>query len=355
MRLLTVNKIKEDMVCAKTVFTANGTILINKGTKIKCNYIERLLKHGIKRIYVENDLIGDIEIDDIIKDEAMQKAISIVDSTMNNISYYQEIDIEQIRSVLNTIIKDLFDNDNLIVQIMEIRAINEYTLEHCVKVAVLSLLTGLTLGYSKDELMDLGTGAILHDVGKALIPKEIINKPSQLTKKEYDIIKEHTNLGYKAIRRQNCVDDKVCDIILLHHERYDGKGYPTGLKGDEIPEYVKIVSIADVYDALTTDRVYRKRVEVSMAIEYLISMGGIQFDYTLVRKFIKNIALYPIGKGIILNTKEKGFVVNNFKNFPTRPVVKIVYDSDGKKLSEPYEINLINSNSITIVATFNDV
>ncbi|WDV45218.1 HD-GYP domain-containing protein [Clostridiaceae bacterium M8S5] len=352
MRLLMVDKIKEDMVCAKTVFTSNGTILISEGTKLKNKYTDKLLNHGVYMIYVENELAKEIEIDHIIKEEIIQSANEIIKDTIDNISYYQDIDIIKIKDTINNIISQLFTNDNLILQVMEIRAVNDYILKHCVKVAVLSLMTGIALGYNKQQLMDLGTGAILHDIGKALIPSEVINKPSQLTIHEYEIVKEHTNLGYVALKSQGCVNEEVCNIILHHHERVDGKGYPNGLKGNEIHEYVRIVSIADVYDALTSDRIYRKRIDSSMAIEYIVSMSGTQFDQTLAKAFIQNIALYPIGKGVILNTKEKGFVIKNFKNFPTRPIVKIIYDENGQKLRKPYELNLIDYNTKSVIGTF---
>lgn len=352
MRLLKIDEIKEDMVCAKPVFTTNGTVLINKGTKLRNKYVERLVKHGIRRIYIRNDLVEDIIVDEIIKEEVMREAVKIVEESLNDMFYYKNIDIDKVKDIINTVILELLSTDNLIVQLVEIRSVNEYTLQHCVKVAVLSLIVGLELNYSKEDLIDLGTGAILHDVGKALIPREIINKPSRLTETEFETIKEHTNLGYLTTKRQKGLSDRVREIILHHHERFDGRGYPDGLKGEEIPEYVRIVSIADVFDALTSDRVYRKRIDSNLAIEYLISMGGTQFDYSLVKVFMKNIALYPIGKGVKLSNGQQGFVLNNTKNFPSRPLVNVVLDSEGNILDRPYRLDLMECNKITVVGTF---
>jgi len=194
----------------------------------------------------------------------------------------------------------------------------------------------------------LGMAALMHDVGKIFIPKEIINKRSKLTKEEFELIKKHPIKGYKMLKNSNSFPYHSCIGILHHHERFNGTGYPTGLSGEEISLLGRIITVSDVYDALTSDRPYRKALFPSEAVEYIMGGCGTLFDPKISNAFVKIIAPYPVGVSVKLSNNKSGIVVKNYPDFCLRPVVKILFH--GNTPVEPYFIDLKNdSNARDIV------
>jgi HD-GYP domain-containing protein (c-di-GMP phosphodiesterase class II) len=226
--------------------------------------------------------------------------------------------------------------------------VDDYTFAHSVNVCVLSIISGIGLGYSISRLKELGVGAILHDIGKLKVPQELLKKPSQLTVEEFEEIKKHTIYGYEILKNNKKVSMVSAFIAFGHHERYDGSGYPLQLKGESIHHCARIVAVADVYDALTSDRVYRKKIKPHEAIEYILSLSAHHFDEEIVQSFIRFVAIYPVGTGVILNTKERGVVISENKDMPTKPVIRVVYSEKGKKVSKYYEIDLSSSKNVFI-------
>jgi HD-GYP domain-containing protein (c-di-GMP phosphodiesterase class II) len=196
------------------------------------------------------------------------------------------------------------------------------------------------MSYSRNMLIDLGVGSLLHDLGKTKIPIEILNKNGKLTDEEYSIIKKHPELGYKIVQNVKEVNERARAIILEHHERVDGKGYPYGLTGDKISKFSKIACISDVYDAIVSDRVYRKGFAANEAYEFVLGGGGSFFDFDLVNVFRNNFSIYPLGVCVKLSNGIEGFVVGHNKGFTDRPVVRVLYDEYGNRIN-PMEIDLI--------------
>ncbi len=356
MILMSLDLIKEGMVNARPIFTSNGLMLLDKDVVIKEAYLDRLKEFGVTSIYIRDDLGDENIIYDIVREELRKDAVLATEKIMNNICYFDEIELEEVKSIIVNIVEDLLATKDILVNLSEIRIIDDYTFGHCVNVSILSLVTAINLGYNKEQLIDLGVGAILHDIGKTKIELEILNKPCGLTMSEYDRIKKHTSFGYAILNNFKNVsyDSKI--IALSHHERYDGYGYPYNVKGEDIHEFARIVAVADVYDALTNDRVYRKKISIDEAIDYITSMSGSQFDGKIVDKFVENIARYPVGKGIILNTGFKGYVVLNKKNYISRPLVRILYNNLGERVKVPYILDLSETDdSIRIVKTTDDI
>ncbi|EOD00857.1 HD-GYP domain-containing protein [Caldisalinibacter kiritimatiensis] len=354
MRLVSTEELKEGMTIAKTVYTANGTTIINEGIKLKKSYIEKLKKLGISKVYVK-DIHIKLEVKDVIKEETRRESLILVKNIMDDLRFSEDIPIDEVKSKVSEIIEQLMENDEILINLSEIRSIDDYTFGHSVNVCVLSLITGISMGYTKNELLDLGIGAMLHDIGKVKVPSKILNKPSKLTQDEYEEIKNHTIYGYKLLSKVEGISELSRKIVLSHHERVDGKGYPYGLKNEDIHPFSKIVSVADVYDALTTDRVYKRRIKVHEAVEYMISMSDHQFDYNIVKKFLSNIAIFPLGAAVELSTNQIGYIVDNRKEFPTRPVVEVVASNNGKKITIPYKIDLLKNTSVVIVNTIDDI
>ncbi|WP_427339787.1 HD-GYP domain-containing protein [Caloranaerobacter sp. DY30410] len=351
MKLIAIEDLTQGMKVAKPVYKSNGSVLLSEGIVLKDSYIQKLKELDIKRIYVYDDEYTQ----DIIKKDTRDKAKKLIKNVMNELNVSSEVHIDEILIIVNQIIEEILSKDELLIRLEEIRTVDEYTFGHSINVSVLSIITGACLGYTKEKLKELGVGAMLHDIGKVRVPDSILNKPGKLTKQEFLEIKKHTIYGYDILKTIKDISETSRLIALYHHERIDGHGYPLSIKGDEIHEFAKIVSIADVYDALTSDRVYKKRIKNYQAVEYLLTMRGHQFDYDITKIFVNNIALYSIGEGVLLNTGEKGVVIKVNKDFPTRPVIKILYDSKGDRLIKPVDVDLMLENSKVIIDTVDDI
>ncbi len=345
---LNVRFLKSGMTLGKNIYTDSGKILLSAGTQLKAGYIERLNELGISDIYIETEETSDIAIDDVIREQNRFEAKKIIRQTMKNIQVGKYIPTQEIFHAVDNILDDLLNTREIMVNLSDIRSMDDYTFGHCVNVCVLSLITGIAMNYNKEQLRNLGIGAILHDIGKTAIDKELLNKPSSLTDEEYKVIQNHTVLGYKILKKYPMISGFSTMVALMHHERYDGTGYPLGKGGQAIHEFSRIVAIADVYDALTSDRVYKKKVLPHRAIEYLISMGNHQFDYEIVKKFIAHIANYPIGTIIRLNTGALAIVIDVDKDCPSRPIVRYLNNNTVDKGKKFKEIKLVDYPSITI-------
>jgi len=233
--------------------------------------------------------------------------------------------------------------------LIDLKVFDDYTFYHSLNVAVLSLVLGVALKYNKEELYKLGLAALLHDIGKVFIPKDILNKKGKLTDEEFEIIKTHSDKGFEYLKNTYNVPITTYMGVRLHHEKYNGGGYPLGKKGEEIYVYARIIAIADVYDALTSDRVYRKAMTPSEAMEYIMGNSGIMFDPNLVELFIRKVAPYPVGTSVQLSDGRVGIVVENYENFCLRPKIKIIKEKD--KNIEPYLIELRNKETMHITIT----
>ncbi|SHJ44460.1 metal dependent phosphohydrolase [Geosporobacter subterraneus DSM 17957] len=349
MRKLKVDYIRQGMMVAKNIYDKEGQILLSSGMPLRPSYIIKLKDAGINEIYVMSETEEDTIFQDVISEQTRVDAKKLVRETMGKVSIGQELQMEKVLVMVEELLEELLNQKDIMLSLSEIRSVDEYTFGHSVNVCVLSVITGIALGYPREKLKILGIGALLHDIGKTLIPLEILNKPGALTSEEYSIIKGHSRLGYEVLRKCPQISEEAAFIALTHHERYDGMGYPKGIKGEGLSEYAKIVAITDVYDAMTSDRVYKAKMKPHQAIEYLISMGNHQFDYEIVKTFTRHVASYPIGTMVMLNNGYKGIVSSIDKNFPHRPQIRYVFDPSGIRCREKSILNLAQNPSITIV------
>jgi HD-GYP domain-containing protein (c-di-GMP phosphodiesterase class II) len=346
MRLVPVEDIKPEMELAKSIYH-NNNILLNTGVKNLHRYKNRLKNIGINYVYVEDKYSTDIEVDYVIKSELREKGQRKIRSFMEDIRFSKAINVDQIKNTVSDIVEDILNNsDNIIVNMLDIKNFDDYTYEHSVNVAVYSIILGKSLNYNVRDLNKLGVGAILHDIGKILIPPDILFKEGKLNDEEYQIVKDHSELGYDYIKGAREISPVSKAAILSHHERLDGSGYPRKKSGDELHEFAKIVAIADVYDALTSDRSYRKRWPVHEAISYIMSNSDQKFDNYFVDKFVRNLAIYPNGTMVRLSNGQKAIVKEQNTNYPTRPILRIIEDAEGNELIKT--MDLLNNLNIVI-------
>jgi putative nucleotidyltransferase with HDIG domain len=254
---------------------------------------------------------------------------------------------------VNSVIEDILSNKEVLINVAEISASDNNIYSHSVNVCVLATIIGTHMGYTMSKLKEVSTGAILHDIGKIKIlnDKKILEQFNNEEELNKYIELMHPKIGYDFLGEQRVWSAYVKVAALMHHERSDGSGYPLKLKDDEINEIAKIVAICDVFDNLITGREKNDPKPVYEVIEYLVAMSNIYFDEEMVRKFTANIAAFPTGSGVVLSSYEKGLVIKQNNSIPMRPVVKVIYNKDGKLLSEPYEIDLLDELTIFITKT----
>lgn len=349
MRRVNIESIQMGLKLARTIFSSDGGVLLAQGVELKESYIERLRNHGINEIYLEDEISVDIEVDDVVEAETRNEAVVLVKKMMSSYHFSPTVDVDEVKIMVNKLLDELLNNGDILYNLSEIKSVDDYTFEHSVNVCILSLITGIGLGFDLQKLRELGVGAMLHDIGKLCIPREILKKPSQLTVEEFEEIKKHTILGYELLKKSDRVDLTSAYIAFGHHERFDGSGYPLQLKNENIQINARIVAVADVYDALTSDRVYRKKLKPNEVYEYITSLGVNHFDPRVIENFVKYVTIYPIGTGVLLNSRERGIVVRDNRSMPTRPVVRIVYDDRMKRQSIMKEINLSEQTNVFIV------
>lgn len=277
-----------------------------------------------------------------------EETILQIKRIMDDIRDEKQVEGEEVVNIAKIIAESLrINNDALLFfasTTTNYEAKDDYFISHLVNTAILSGVLGLGLHLDENELVDLCTSALLHDIGLLKIPPEIMNKPDELTEKEYEQIKRHPSFGMELLTNINNLPTSVPEVIYQHHEREDGSGYPKGIKGNEISRYAKTVAIVEVYEALIHPRSYRTKENIPYnGVKKLIQEERYSLDSRLIKVFLNCITPYPPGSIVLLNNSEIGRVVAVNKTIPLRPVVQIFYDTKGKPPEETKIIDLSES------------
>ncbi|SFC48416.1 HD-GYP domain-containing protein [Clostridium uliginosum] len=353
MRVVNVSNLKGDEILGRQIFDELGRVLLSAQVKLKPYYIERIKELGINSVYIDDDISKNVIIEESISEKTRQMSKHAVKQMIEGYCREGKADNSSVMNSVNSVIEDVLSNKDVLINIAEISASDNNIYSHSVNVCVLSTIIGTHMGYSMLKLKDIATGAMLHDIGKIKILNDKKILAEFKTKEELDkyIKLMHPKVGYDFLGEQYVWNAHVKVAALMHHERSDGSGYPLKLKGNEISQIAKIVSICDVFDNLVSGRSTKECKTVNEAIEYLVGMSNIYFDAEMVRKFTMNIAAFPTGSAVILSSNEKGLVVNQNNSMPMRPVVKVIYDKVGNVLLEPYEIDLLKELTLFITKT----
>ncbi|MBF0498072.1 MAG: HD-GYP domain-containing protein, partial [Deltaproteobacteria bacterium] len=238
------------------------------------------------------------------------------------------IKLEDVASDLDELIQSIFRNRYALSALVKLKTFDEYTYTHSVNVCVLALTLGRFLDFPLQKLRAIGIGALFHDLGKMAIPEKIINKSGPLTMEEFREIQKHPYLSAKLLKNADHVSREVIESALFHHERYCGQGYPKGLKANEIPLAAQVISLADVYDAMTSDRVYRKKISSHETLRIMYAGRAVQFDPVLVSNLVKCLGVYPIGSLVKLNTGEMGLVMDIDSDNLMNPKIMLINELD---------------------------
>lgn len=308
MRCVSVSELREGMDLARTIYAGDGKVLLQRNVRLNSYFISRLKELKIPFVYIKSDPDEDVEA---IKGPVTQEVRAYATATLQQV--LQKADssgithVKDLKKATQMLVDDILRNDDVIANIAEVRSFDSYTFEHSVNVCVLSLLTAKRLGWTRERLEELGMGALLHDTGKVFLPKETLVKPTKLTPEEYQMVQRHAKMGFDLLR--GSIPLLASHVSYQHHERYDGSGYPRGLKGTDIHVFGRVVALADSFDAMTTPRAYQPRRFEDEAAKELTDLAGTLYDPNLLGAFLRSVALYPLGSTVWLNTGEVGEVV----------------------------------------------
>lgn len=356
MRKIPIEYVIPGQILHKPVFDYSGNTVMEKKTVLDENSIIKLKKLGIGTVHIL-DKFSNQELEDIIKPKLV-KRFKDIDSKIINISSNKEIVtdktgyrksihqcIENYESFIDEIIEDTIHNSDIINNLMSVSTYDDSTFIHSINVMLLSLVLANKLNLGKAEVKKVALGCLLHDIGKVYIPLSIINKTDTLEVEEFNIIKNHPLKGYEFLRDCTNLDPTERIACLTHHEKWDGTGYPFGKSEEQIPLYGRICCLCDVFDALTSDKAYRRGVKPNEAMEYIMGNGGMLFDYELVKIFTEAVNIYPIGTMVLLSNGFEG-IVEGIGEYNMRPAITIYYE-DNKKVN-PYTLDLHDSLNIVI-------
>jgi HD-GYP domain-containing protein (c-di-GMP phosphodiesterase class II) len=283
------------------------------------------------------------------KDELV-KAESIIENLADNISSmmlsienHKTIDLEKIASSVDAMVESVIRNPDACIWLARLKNQDSYTFKHAMSSSIWAVALGRQIGLPPDDLKDLAVGAVLFDIGKLKLPPELLNKNARLSNDEFELIKTHVALGVDLLNGSPGINKQVLDIVAHHHERFNGSGYPAGLKMTEIPVFARIVSIVDCYDAITSERPYAPALSPSVAVKKLYEWRNIDFQAELVEEFIQAIGLYPAGTLVELSSGEVGAVLAEYRLRRLRPQILLLLNANKDPLPELRILNLLET------------
>lgn len=351
--------LKTGMVLAQSItHGASFFSLLVEGQKMSEQAIEKLKKHNINGAYIQSKLsIGNDNDNESLFDEEFRKeTVTVLKKIYDNHTSAKAMNFSSLKEfskLADNLIDYALSKDECLVNVLEVKDYDTYTYTHSMDVALLAVMLGMKLKYPRTLLGELAMCGLLHDIGKTDIPIKIINKPGALTPDEFETIKKHPEYAVSRLSVVKNYFPSVVSGIESHHEYYDGTGYPNGLSGNDIPVYGRILALADVFDALTSSRTYRKAWAPNDVIEYMMGEVSTHFDYNLLSVFLKTVAAYPIGTIVKLSDSSMGVVTASNAENCLRPVVKIISPSE----SAGEEIDLSTDRgmlSVTVIGTIGD-
>ncbi len=354
LHIVQTKQLKEGQIVAENVVSKTGQIIVNKHSCLNKQMISQIQNYRIDQVNIidgeiPKQTIAAIEHKQQVERSYLKKIIStpnfekfkkhytdtleLLENNLNEI-IFRNVPIDQPALITDSI--ELFEQYNtsfeLLSVINEMQNIDSSTRAHSLNVSIISRLIGTWVGLNKEDLDQLTLAGLLHDIGKSRIPDVILLKPGKLTAQEYEFIKKHPIYGFEAVENQK-IDKRIKDAVLLHHERYDGSGYPFGYSGDKLCTYACIVSIADVYDAMTSKRCYHDSICPFDVIAIFESEGLGKYHPDYIITFLKKIASSFLGSNVLLSNEEAAQIVFLTDKL-TRPIVRLVNNNEIIKLEE---------------------
>lgn len=340
---ISVLKCKPGMHLAEDIIHG-GSKLVSRNTELNSYIIDKLISAGEYSVNVYilehdnslnkyNNVMESFQKDYDININLMKKIIGELAST-------NKVNIDDVLKISNSIIRYLNEPNIIIECLNSLKKADEYTYIHCINVGIYSMLIAKWMGLSLQVIKDVTQSGLLHDIGKAKVTNEILNKPGKLTNEEFDEIKKHTIFGYDLVKKYSDFNENIKNAVLMHHERMDGSGYPFGRTEDDITLNAKIVSVADTFDAMTSNRVYKKGTIPFKAFKMFMSEGLKQYDIAIIFSLLENLTPYYTGMRVILEDGRQGQIMYIPPNDILNPIVKV--DDKFIDLSREKDVTIAN-------------
>ncbi|MCJ2166290.1 HD-GYP domain-containing protein [Pseudodesulfovibrio sp. S3-i] len=319
--------------------------------------VTRLQELGYRQVFVamknDSDLSDEERLDLLITgcadvqrpkprrpfDEAIRSAAITYEDAMglamrlvSDAKLGKKVDFTTAMETASSIVESALSNPDTLVCLTKLSNFDDYTYTHCINVAAIAVVFGDYIGMSREELTLLGVAGMMHDLGKTAVPARIVTKPGRLTKPECEEMKRHPGYGRTILQRNSDIPPRVLEAVRAHHEKYNGSGYPDGLTRKEIPAFARILCLADIYDALTSNRYYKDAIPPNKALGIMYGMRDQDFDPTEIQLFIKCLGIYPSGSFVRLNTGEYALVFETDAFKPLYPKIRIVMNKSMKPI-----------------------
>lgn len=354
---LPIKDLKPGMVATQSIYNKKGESILTRGVPMTQEHIDLLAAMNLTGLSVVS---ADPKISvpppaDVVEETTRSDAIRKVYDTFHDLEDTGELDPAVLTPTAQAILRNALENRENLVQLTDIRLHDNYTFGHSVNVAVLSAILGSLCNVSGDDLVNLIIGALLHDIGKLIIPQHILTKPGQLSEQEFYIIKMHPEAGRLKLQDLSTPSAEVLATIAgQHHEHIDGHGYPDQLTGDQIHLFARIVAIADVFDALTSARSYKPAYRPHTAYRIMTKCSPGQFDEKLLNLFFDSVAIYPVGT-VLKTTMGYAIVKKTELGNTLTPTICVFGDLNGDALQQPYTIDLRKFPPDTIVSALEEM
>ncbi len=363
MKTIKTSDLRPGMRFDKPVYIDGENLLVPPGIPLKEKDIERLIKWDIQEVQTDGSIITGVDEE---KDSEEYKKLSLpeneeyaqiylktiegVSEIFNDIKMENEVYHTRIDDLISQLMNVIRENTNEVIQLtlVDLPSVDKFTAS-AVNCMILSVVIGMNLKFVSHRLIQLATAALLHDVGMLKIPETILFKKEKLTSEEYKQMKMHTIHTYKIISQFLKYPEEIASIALQHHERWDGKGYPRGLRGNDILLPARIISVADAYEAMVRERPYRNSMIGYNAMKEILNDNGRRFDPRVLKAFLKSMGIYPIGSIVQLNNSSVGRVVENHPEAPLRPKLELIIDEYGDRYAEKEVIDLLSKKNLFIV------
>lgn len=356
MRKVPLRKVKEGDILALDLYTEDFKLLLVRGTKLSFPLITLMSNRAIKEVFIEDEHTDDVTYSPLLFHDARKEIHKDIYRVLFQYLSQKEIGFKfnsvdlgkEFEKISRTLLNYIATQPNILHSMHDLHVYDHYVLQHSLNVGMISGMIGMEKGLSKNELIELMVGAMLFDIGMTRLPKHVLNKKGTFSPIEKKVVQRHTMLGYEVLAKERNISEESALCALYHHERLDGAGYPTNLPGDAIHLYPRIVAVADVFDALTTQRHHRDRYSPHEAVEYLYASGGTMFDVDVIKSFLRTFAVFPVGSTVKLNNGLNAVVTEVFPDFPLRPMVRILEDTYGERLHTPIDVDLRHHHNVTI-------
>jgi HD-GYP domain-containing protein (c-di-GMP phosphodiesterase class II) len=366
MRLVTLSNLQEDARLARDIVSGrDGAPLLRAGVALSARFIEHLGKAGIQAVWVEDELGRGIDPVPAISPQtrglATRALSTLHEEARRALAAGRGLDPEatdDLPDVVDAILQEIEEHDGKTVVLADLCGASAYTVQHSIDMTALGLLVGRRMivehgwldykGERQDDrheerLFRLGMGLLLADIGKLAIPESILTKPGVLTEEEWEIVKSHPKAGVKLVRDTGAWCPLVQGCVLRHHERWNGSGYPEGKASTEVHEMARIAAVADVFDAITSERAFAPAKPTHAAVQTILAGAGTEFDPVICEVFSRRVAPFPVGVEVDLSDGRRAIVVSVPELEMDRPVLRVISGPGA-----PFDVSLQSDQSIQI-------